>query len=593
MRGEREGACASRRLTPAPPSPPRCPQAVRRLQAPGAADAYYHLEPFSDAQALGQLHDLRVHELPEASASASADDVDRIAATAHRPAALPAEASTWSASGAAGAPYDHPRWLSSVVAPLLDHTTDPLLRACAPLAAKAPRFAAALLSAAFADVASQRDHGPALAEAVHAALGGAAGPAGAPLPKTVAILHILTSLVRASVKPVPPSTTDGATAAAARPPRPTATPLASSAFWAALDPLALAEAAAAHSMDASALLLVEVHRSAAPPAAAAGVGSEASRTAALLRTVLTRVGQPDATGGLSSLISPAHTAAAVTAAAGPWRSRELAMGVADVALRDASRPEREVREVRGELRPAGACGDGVGGGAGSFGGLQALALHDALGELRALGCFALTHALTRPPTRAPRLATNHTGRPVPPQLAVCSALGAGPSTGGGGGGGGWMAAATAGAAEARLTEAFHETAWRLGDWADAAGWPAPVDAVHGGGGAERLDGGCHEALSCALRLLAREEDEATASVRRVVGGAQQQTLLELVRTHPEAGTAVRARTAELMLCATVREGGAGSGDRTRDAPSPDGPTPPPPHTPMKPDLSIPPTLPRL
>ena len=518
------------------------PAALRALEQlhrqPAAAAAYHHLLPYA---ALEQLRASLASsgaadgtvgggEGGGGGASDATMDVDA-AAWFEAPPPI-ACALVWAMGSAVETPaYDHAAWLCAVVSPLLAASTDPLLAACTPLAAAAPRFAASMLEAAVQDVARQPAHAHSLASGMHAALdppglGAMAGASACPPAKAAALLRVITSLLRNSIH------------APAAPTAPTAASAALDAFCRLLCLGRLAEVAADHLMDATALLLLEASKATAtatspshaiPPAAATPSAAHEARALAVLRRVLPRLAMPDMALGLPAMATEAALSAGarggvggvggvgvLVGARGPWLVPSLELSLADVGL-------RATHGAQHEQLPA------------------------ALNSLHRLGCYALVRAVSsaRMPIAPPAL------REAPaPQRA------------------GWGVGELHSVAEGQA-----EMAWRLGEWTDVrvstgAGavfddeemWESALPGlVGGGGGGVRAGkgGACHGALASALRLLGRREAGSFAALKRSVGGAQQSLMAQMVSLPPEASGALEGALRQLRLCGTLREGAGG------------------------------------
>ena len=474
-------------------------EGIERLSQPHAAAVYHHLEAFKAAPEMaangsGGFFSPRT---VSPSAKARAGPGTPTAAALPLNATLVCNATVWAAN--ASGRYDHSRWLSSVVAPLLEAATDPLLAACAPLAASAPRFAASLLDEALVDVASQATYGAALAAAVHAALKPTAGAC--PAQKSATILRACAALLCA--RNCPDSPTGGSATGPADP------------FWSTLDLLSLAEMAAAQRMHHTALYLLEGHhaRSSAfgsiPRQPALGPAPPSSadnairaRQMALLRRTLPHLPHKDAADGIYSLEDVTATDGVQTdrlellVPGGKWLSRSLALAMADVEMRShGDQPPTDAAAMAAGVAAASQPAESL-----ASSGRVNHGLGSALEELRSLGCFALMHSLSAP----------------------------------------------AGGGDGRLSEMHCEVVWRLGMWQGVGGRDAE-------GIATWRDGSCHAALASALPLVGSGSDGAFASLRDDLGRAQQRLLLQARETHPEATTDLVSMVSRLQLCGTLRE----------------------------------------
>ena len=479
---------------------------IRRLAWPHAASAYYHLVPFADAKEV--LADQRKGWCTPPAGGA--------VGSGHANAAIPADATIWAACGSGQ--YDHPHWLVSVVAPLLQAASDPLLASCAPLAAAAPRFAASVFDEAVMDVAAQAAHGAALAAAIHAALIPRSGSC--PATKAAVILRTCTSFLCArnclNIHRTPEL------------PLTSAQPMWSTPFWSTLDLVGLAEVAAEHQMHQSSLYLLEGHHArlsasgnlvspVAAPRTTAGAegGHDRVRQAALLSRTLPNLPVKDAADGMRSMADAMEAGSTISNqlsmyALGNHPSHPLALALsgAQAGLRNTS-PTSVAPSAPGRPRRVVTTESGV----------AAVRLADttcshvhvfqtagtdrnlgALDEMHTFGCFALMHSLA---------GQDH------------------------------------GSSDESVAEKYHESAWRLGRWS----------ANHGANehakpwGHERL----HAALSSTLPLVGSTDDSACAAMRRKLGRVEQHLALEACVTHPEELSKLESSLFKLQLCCTLHE----------------------------------------
>ena len=380
-------------------APPTREVAMRALNALrlrtdcAVKDVYYHLEPFS-------------HER-EATLSMACG-----AAGALAPRAMsPVDESAWKA--------DMPRaqWLSSVVAPLLQFASDPLLNAVAPVAAVAPRFAAGLMVVALAELAAQDAHGAALAAAIRSVTVLSKGATFKPR----AILRPLATIISAHFC----SEVNVAPAAAGL--------VWSSPFWSSLDLLGLAEAASAHGMHATAIYFLEGERArtAALHHADTPKDSTANHRLALIRHLYVRASSSDMADGVSSLVTATP---ALRPELGSWQSHETTLSICDVGVRvQSTLPGVELGMAAGDDK-----------------------LGNALDALQTLGCYALVQSLSASTLRQPAISAASRSVSTAPGGDVAATDD------------NWSKVAS----EA-LSERHHEMAWRLGSWdaTDALGLP--------------------------------------------------------------------------------------------------------------------------
>ena len=456
-------------------------------------EAAFHLEPFDQLSGVPP-------SAPAAPPSASAAPPAAAAAAAPAAPALPEDSHLLGGDGGGRG------WQRVACGALLGRSEDPLLRACAGVAAADADTARMLFESALHGAARQAALSGPLAAAVHAALRGVEGMPrraaavldalarlyfGSAAPRTEAGLLPRLSAARDAHTPTPPARAMPSTPEAAAADAATATP-AESPLWAELDLLALAEAAAALHAYPTALLFLELHRSRAPqpspqppeaphpaphpsPSARA---TEGARQQALLRGL-------QGGGGEGGAWSPA-----------PWRRPEVRL-----ALLDAPGS----RDVAGAHRS-----------------LQRLGAHVLLrASLRADGDVGATHAAERARrVEAAHEAAWRLGQWGGSSSAADTPDGGRSSSGGGGGGGGGGSGGGGGG---------------------------------GGGGGEDAGSGCHSAILGALRCVGSGEGGAIDSAMRAVGGAQAKLVAALRGTHREAGAVARPLLIQLQLLATVRE----------------------------------------
>ena len=457
-------------------------------------EAAFHLEPFD-----------QLSGAPPTSTSAAPPAVGGASSAATHAPAPPEDSHLLGGDGGGRG------WQCVASGALLGRSEDPMLRACAEVAAADADTARMLFEPALHGAARQVALSRPLAAAVHAALRGVeAMPRRAAVvldalarlyfdsaaPRTEARPGLLPRLYAArdahsSTPPARamPSTPELAAANAAT------EAIAGSRLWEELDLLALAEAAAALHAHPTALLFLELHRSRAPqqpprppapsqPSPPAHVAEEARQ-----RALLSWLQGGGNEGGASS---PA-----------PWRRPEVRL-----ALLDAP----DTRDVAGAHRS-----------------LQRLGAHVLLrASLRAerdLGA-------TQPAERARRAEAAHEAAWRLGQWGGSSSaadtLGGGGSSGGGGSGGGGSGGSGGG-----------------GSGGGGGG---------GGGGGEDAGSGCHSAILGALRCVGSGEGGAIDSAMRAVGGAQAKVVTVLRGTHREAGGVARPLLIQLQLLATVRDG---------------------------------------
>jgi uncharacterized membrane protein YgcG len=400
-------------------------------------------------------------------------------------------------------------WQRVASGALLGRSEDPMLRACAEVAAADADTARMLFEPALHSAARQAALSGPLAAAVHAALRGVEA-----MPRRAAVvLDALARLYFDSAAPhtearpgllprlsaardahtstpparAMPSTPEAATANAA------AEAATESLLWDGLDLLALAEAAAALHAHPTALLFLELHRSRAPqqpprppvpsrPSPPVHAAEEA-RQRALLSWIQGGGAEGGAEGGASS---PA-----------PWRRPEVQLALLDAPdTRDVGRAHRS---------------------------LQRLGAHVLL---RASLCAEGDVGATRPAERARRVEAAHEAAWRLGQWGGSSSaadtLGGGGSSRGGSGGGGSGGGGSAGGGS-------------------------------GGGGGEDAGSGCHSAILGALQCVGSREGGAIDSAMRAVGGAQAKMVTALRGTHREAGGVARPLLIQLQLLATVRD----------------------------------------
>lgn len=404
------------------------------------------------------------HLQPFAVGSASATSAEK--ATTASAAAPAFDSAAWTDVTTSRA-----HWVGAVAASLLHAAADPVLRACASVATLAPALAHELMPAAFADVACQPAHARLLANAVCAA----AAPEAAPT-EHVATLMRCVVLLRTSLA----STSQEVSGAAH--------------FWAALDSLALAESAARHGIDLSALMLLD---DAYRAAAAAGRSSrsqldtQAARRAAVLQLVLRHLDAavPDASAGLASMLAAVPGALASALSFAP----SVSLGLSDVEWRSVHGGAGAPAEhgYAPSLTHSGGAGAAQAG------------LPSSLEQLGAIGCHGLVFVLS----------------------------GGDPS------------------AELSLSERHSESAWRLGQWSGDVG---------GGGSlapsAEPLACSAHAAIAGALGTLGSTEGSTGDERARMLGEAQQALVARLACLEREDTRNVTPLVVMLQLCSLVREG---------------------------------------